>query len=242
MREGRAEGGANEQAHSLSLSRTLVTPTTSTPLVRDNTSRVSLLCSTLRQPIWAGTRSDKFTRRSREPPGSKRRQLARQVGACCVLTNNFPLSSRWVVYSNLFSPGRCSASGVSSSCPSMAATTWYSSPRSATATTTAVSSPGSGELNDVFPPWRKSSIRVCLATLLAAGGGDRATMARQEVASRRLSNESTTLAPQRGTCRALSSHLRQRRMSFPRNVPTPSGQMTPAHSRRACWALASYLR
>jgi hypothetical protein len=92
------------------------------------------------------------------------------------------------------------------------------------------------------PPWRKSSIRVCPATLLAAGGGDGATVARQEAAPRRLSNESTTSAPQRGTCRALSSHLRQRRMSFPRNVPTPSGQMTPAHSRRACWALASYLR
>jgi hypothetical protein len=42
-------------------------------------------------------------------PGSKRRQLARQVGACCVLTNNFPLSSRWVISSNLFSLGRYSA-------------------------------------------------------------------------------------------------------------------------------------
>jgi hypothetical protein len=114
-------------------------------------SRVSPLCSISRQPIWAGTRSDKFTRRSRDPPGSKHRQLARQVGACCVLTNNFPLSSRWVVFSNLFSPGRCFASGVSSSCPSTAATTWYSSPRSATTTTTAVSSPGGGELDDVFP-------------------------------------------------------------------------------------------
>jgi hypothetical protein len=28
----------------------------------------------------------------------------------------------------------------------------------------------------------------------------------------------------------------------PRNTPTPSGQMTPARSRRTCWALASYLR
>jgi hypothetical protein len=93
-----------------------------------------------------------------------------------------------------------------------------------------------------LPPWRKSSIRVCPATLLAAGGGDGATVARQEVAPRRLSSESTTPAPQWGTCRALSSHLRQRRMSFPRNVPTPSGLMTPAHSRRACWVLASYLR
>jgi hypothetical protein len=210
--------------------------------VRDNTSRAFPLCSILRQPIWAGTRSGKFTRRSRDPPGLKRRQLACQVGAYCVLTNNFPLSSRWVVFSNLFSPGRCSASGVSSSCPSTAAMTWYSSPRSATATTTVVSSPGGGELDDVFPPWRKSSIRVCPTTFLAAGGGDEATMARQEAAPHRLSNESTTPAPQRGTCRALSSHLRQRRMSFPRNVPTPSRQMMPAHSRRTCWALASYLR
>jgi hypothetical protein len=29
--------------------------------VRDNTSRVFPLCSTSRQPIWAGARSDKFT-------------------------------------------------------------------------------------------------------------------------------------------------------------------------------------
>jgi hypothetical protein len=86
------------------------------------------LCSISRQSIWVVTRSDKFTHWSRDPPGSKRRQLARQIGACCVLTNNFPLSSRWVVFSNLFSLGRCSASGVSSSCPSTAATTWYSSP------------------------------------------------------------------------------------------------------------------
>jgi hypothetical protein len=69
-------------------------------------------------------------------------------------------------------------------------------------------------------------------------------VAKQEAAPRRLSvqSESTMLAPQRGTCRALSSHLRQRRTSFPRDVPTPSGLMTPALSRRTCWALASYLR
>ena len=53
-----------------------------------------------------------FTRRPRDPPVSKRRQLARQVGACCVLTNSFPSSSRWVVSSNLSNPGRCSVSGV----------------------------------------------------------------------------------------------------------------------------------
>jgi hypothetical protein len=64
-----------------------------------------------------------FTRRSRDPPGSKRRQLARQVGAYCVLTNNFSSSFRWVVSRNLFNLGRCFVSEVLSSCPSTAATT-----------------------------------------------------------------------------------------------------------------------
>jgi hypothetical protein len=160
---------------------------------------------------------------------------------CCVLTNNFPSSSRWVVSSNLFSPGRCSVLGVSSSCPSTAATTWYSFPRSATATTTTVSPPGGGGLGDVFPPWRKSNIRVCSVAFLAAEGGGGATVAKQDAAPRWRSSESTTPAPQRGTRRALTSRPRQLQASFPHNTPTPSGQMTPARSRRACWALASYL-
>jgi hypothetical protein len=56
-------------SYSLSRSRslaTLVTPTTST-LVQDNTRLVFPLCSISHQPIWAGTRSDKFTSRSRDP-------------------------------------------------------------------------------------------------------------------------------------------------------------------------------
>jgi hypothetical protein len=50
----------DEQTNRLtpSLPRMLVTPTTSTPLARDNTSRVFPLCSILRQPIWAGACSD----------------------------------------------------------------------------------------------------------------------------------------------------------------------------------------
>jgi hypothetical protein len=196
---------------SLSRSRslaTLVTPTTST-LVQDNTSLIPPLCSILHQPIWAVTRSDKFTSRSRDPPGPKRRQLARQVGACCVLTNTFPLSSRWVDFSNLFSLGRRSASGVSSSCPSTAATTWYSSPRSTT--TTIVGSPGGGEFDDDISPRRKRNTWVVPATLFAGGDGDGATVATQEAAPYRLSNQSksTTLALLRVTCRVLSSRLRQ---------------------------------
>jgi hypothetical protein len=86
----------------------------------------------------------------------------------------------------------------------------YSFPRSATATTTAVSPLGGDGLGDVFPPWRKSSVRVCPVAFLAAGEGGGATMAKKEAAPRRLSSESTTPAPQRGTCRALTSRLRQR--------------------------------
>jgi hypothetical protein len=195
--------------------------------VRDNISLISLLCSILHQPIWAGTHSNKFTGRLTVLTGPKRRQLARQVGARCVLTNTFPLSFRWVASSSLFSRGRCSTSGVSSSCLTTAATTWYSSPRSAIATTI-VGSPGGGELDDGFPLWQKRNTRVCPATLLAGGGGDRATVARQEAAPHRMSDQSelTTPAPLRGTCRVLSSHLRQRRVSLPRHVPTPGGLMT----------------
>jgi hypothetical protein len=80
--------------------------------VRDNISLISLLCSILHQLIWAGARSNKFTGQLTVLTGLKRRQLARQVGARCVLTNTFPLSSRWVAFSSLFSPGRCSALGV----------------------------------------------------------------------------------------------------------------------------------
>jgi hypothetical protein len=80
-REGRAGERADEQAHTLSLSNACNPYYERIPLARDNTSRVFPLCSISRQPIWAGTRNEKFTRRSRDPPGSKRRQLACQVEA-----------------------------------------------------------------------------------------------------------------------------------------------------------------
>jgi hypothetical protein len=67
-------------------------------------------------------------------------------------------------------------------------------------------------------------------------------MAKQEATPRRLSSESTAPAPQRGTRRALTSRLRRRRASFPRNTSTPSRRTMLARSQRTCWALASYLR
>jgi hypothetical protein len=106
----------------------------------------------------------------------------------------------------------------------------------------AVSPPAGGGIDDVFPTWRKNNILVCPVTSPADEGGGRATMAKQEMAPRRLSSESTVPTPQWGTRRASTSRLRQRRASFPRNMPTPSERMTPARSRRTCWASPSYLR
>jgi hypothetical protein len=175
----------------LALSRTrslatLVTPTTST-LVQDNTRLIPPLVFHL-APTHLGRDTQRQIYSSVQgPPGLKPRQLACQAGACCVLTNTFLLSSRWVDFSNFFSPGRCSTLGVSSSCPSTAATTWYSSLRSMT-TTTVNSSPGGGDLHDGISPRRKRSTRVVPATLLAGGDGDGATVATQEATPYRLSN------------------------------------------------------
>jgi hypothetical protein len=71
---GSRGGRANEHTHSLS--RDTCNPYYEHPPVRDNTSRVSLLCSILRQPIWAGARNDKihWSARLRVPRDPKRRQ------------------------------------------------------------------------------------------------------------------------------------------------------------------------
>jgi hypothetical protein len=244
------ENGPTHKAHSLSPTRTLVTPYCKRIRPGHRTTRRSWFPLAGFPPFvfrlaptnlgWDTQRQ--FTRRSRDPPGSKRRHLARQVGACCVLTNSFPSSSRWVVSSNHSNPGRCSVSGVFCSCPSTVATTCYSFLRRATTTMAAVSPPAGGGIDDVFPTWRKSNIQVCPVTFPVDGGGRGAGMAKQEATPRRLSSESMAPAPQWGTRRALTSRLRRRRASFPRNTPTLSRRTTPARSRRTCWALASYLR
>jgi hypothetical protein len=58
---GGSRGGTSKRTGSLYLSlANACNPYYEHPLVRDNTSRVSLLCSILRQPIWAWARSDKI--------------------------------------------------------------------------------------------------------------------------------------------------------------------------------------
>jgi hypothetical protein len=59
--------------------------------VRDNISLISLMCSILHQPIWAGTRSNKFTGRLTVLAGPKRQQM------CC--TQN--LSNKLLLRDNL---------------------------------------------------------------------------------------------------------------------------------------------
>jgi hypothetical protein len=55
--------------------------------------------------------------------------------------------------------------------------------------------PAGGGIDDVFPAWRKSNIRVCPVTFPADGGGGGAPMAKQKAAPRWLSSESTTPEP-----------------------------------------------
>jgi hypothetical protein len=78
MRErvvAREDGLTNRLTLSLSLASACNPYCKRIPLAQDNTRHVlPPLCSISLQPIWAGTRSDNFTRRSRDPPGSKRRQ------------------------------------------------------------------------------------------------------------------------------------------------------------------------
>jgi hypothetical protein len=74
--------------------------------VQDNISLIpSRLCSILHQPIWAGARNDKFTSRLMVLAVPKHRQLARQVGDCCVLTNSFPLKFQMGSLQQPFWPG-----------------------------------------------------------------------------------------------------------------------------------------
>jgi hypothetical protein len=75
VREGRAGERADEQAHSFSLANACNPYYEHTPWRGITRAAFSPLCSISRQPIWAGTRSDKFTRRSRDPPGSKHRHI-----------------------------------------------------------------------------------------------------------------------------------------------------------------------
>jgi hypothetical protein len=63
MREGRAEGRANEQAHSLSLSRTLVTPTMSTPWCEITRAAFPSCVPSCANPSGQGHAATKFTGR-----------------------------------------------------------------------------------------------------------------------------------------------------------------------------------
>jgi hypothetical protein len=66
----REDGLTNRLSLSLSLANACNPYCKRIPLAQDNTSHVPPpLCSISRQSIWAGTCSDNFTRRSRDPRG-----------------------------------------------------------------------------------------------------------------------------------------------------------------------------
>jgi hypothetical protein len=200
------------------------------------------LCSISRQPIWAGTRSDNFTRRSRDPPGVETPTVGAPGRGLLRVDEQLPVELQMGSLQQPLQPGTLLRFGSLEFMSLDGSYDMVLLPPQRDSDNDRRQLVCGAKLDDVFPTWRKSSIRACPAAFLAAGGGGGATVARREAAPRRLLSESTAPAPQRGTCRALPSRLRQRRASFPRNMPTPNGQMMPAHSQRTCWALASYLR
>jgi hypothetical protein len=105
----------------------LVTPTTSTP-VQDNISLILPLVFHLASIHLGRDTQHKIHYSVEGPRGSKTPTVGAPGSGSLRVNNIFSLSSRWTIFSSLFSPGRCSALGVSSSCPPMTAMTWYSSP------------------------------------------------------------------------------------------------------------------
>jgi hypothetical protein len=237
-----ARGNELTNRLTFSLSRTLVTPTTSThPLARDNTSRVFPCVPSCANPSGLGRAATNLLVGPRTP-GVETPTVGAPGRGLLRVSEQLPVEFQMGSLQQPLQPGTVLHFGSLEFMSLDGSYDMVLLPPQRDSNHDGRQLARRRRTRRRLPPWRKSSIRVCLATLLATGGGDEETMAMQEAAPRRLSSKSATPAPQRGTCRALSSHLRQQRMSFPRNVPTPSGQMTPAHSRRACWALASYLR
>jgi hypothetical protein len=234
MREGHVEGRANEHAHSLSPANACNPYYERTPLVRDNTSRVFPLVFHLAPTHLGWDTQRQIYSLVQGPPGVETPTVGAPGRGLLRVNEQLPVEFQMGSLQQPLQPGMVLCFG---SLEFMSLNGSYDM---------VLLPPQRDSNNDGrqlarrrrtrlrLPPWWKSSIRVCPATLLTAGGGDGATVARQEAAPRRLSSESTTSAPQRGTCRALCPHLRQRRMLFPRNVPTPSGLMTPALSQRTC--------
>jgi hypothetical protein len=65
--------------------------------VQDNISLIPLLCFILHQPIWAGTRSVKFTSRLRVLAGPKRRQIPNEIEFLRgILISKIPIENNFV--------------------------------------------------------------------------------------------------------------------------------------------------
>jgi hypothetical protein len=202
---------------------------------------VSPLCSVSRRPIWAGTRNDNLLV-GPENPGVETPTVGVPGRGLLRVDEQLPVKLRMGSLQQPLQPGMMLRFG---SLEFMSLDGSYDMillppPRD---NDNGGRQPARRRRNRRrLPRVTEEHIRVCPVTFPADGGGGGATMAKQEAAPRRLSSESTALAPQRGTRRALTSRLRQRRVSSPRNTPTPSRRTTPARSRRTCWASTSYLR
>jgi hypothetical protein len=159
QRDGRRRAGAGpslsrSRALLLSLSRPrslarLVTPTMST-LVPDNTRLIPPLVFHL-APTHLGRGTQRQIYSSVQgPPGSETPTVGAPGRGLLRVNEHFPVEFQMGRLQQPLQPG-CFASGVSSSCPSTAATTWYSSLRSMM-TMTVNGSPRGGDLHNGISP------------------------------------------------------------------------------------------
>jgi hypothetical protein len=253
VREGRPRGRTGWRTVSLSLSpsRTLVTPLLQahSTWAQDNTKAMGfpfavshpLSCSVSRRPIWAGTRDDNLLV-GPGTPGVETPTVGAPGRGLLRVDEQLPVKLRMGSLQQPLQPGTMLRFGSLEFMSLDGSYDMILLPPPRDNDNGGHQPAASGGIDDVFPTWRKSNIWVYPVPFPTDEGGGGAGMAKQEATPRRLSSESTAPAPQRGTRRASTSRLRRRRVSFPRNTPTPSGRTTPARSRRTCWALASYLR
>jgi hypothetical protein len=172
---------------------TLVTPTTST-LVQDNTRLIPPLVFHL-APTHLGRDTQRQIYSSVQgPPGSEMPTVGAPGRGLLRVNKHFPIEFQMGRLQQPLQPGTMLRFGSLEFMSLDAATTWYSSLRSMT-TTTVNGSPGGGNLHDGISPRRKRNTSVIPATLLVGGGGDEATVATQEAAPYRLSNQSEPTMP-----------------------------------------------
>jgi hypothetical protein len=196
MRGGRAGERADEQAHPLSLANACNTYYERIPLAQDNTSHVFPLVFHLAPTHLGWDTQRQFYSSVQGPPGVETPIVGAPGSGLLRVDEQLPVEFQMGSLQEPLQPGTLLRFGSLEFMSLDGSYDMVLLPPQRDSDNDGRQLARRGELDDVFSPWRKSSIRICLAAFLTAGGGGGATVAMQEAAPRRLSSESTTPAPQ----------------------------------------------